>query len=86
MAQTCRARAWRATELIGPRDGEEAVGWLVPPAEPAALAAGIAAALQAGPEQERRAALATRRALRRFTAEAMVEGTLTAYREAAGQR
>lgn len=73
-------------ELIGPRDGEEAVGWLVPPAEPAALAAGIAAALQAGPEQERRAALATRRALRRFTAEAMVEGTLTAYREAAGQR
>ncbi len=70
-------------DLVG-RDesGGEPVAWLVPPRNGPALAEAI---LQAVASPDRCAAMqerARQRALRRFTADCMVEATLAVYREA----
>lgn len=80
------ARPVIAADLGAPRETvEEGVtGWRVPPGDPAALAAAIAAAL-ALPREAREAIGARARAhvLARYTTQAMQEATLAVYRELA---
>ena len=66
-----------ATEAGGP------VAWLCPPREPDPLAEAILAALADSDERCRRGQRARLRALRHFTADAMVEATVAAYRRIA---
>ncbi|MHC4217540.1 MAG: glycosyltransferase [Planctomycetota bacterium] len=67
-------------ELVGPIDGEPAVAFLAPPADPTALADAILEAL--GSPQQRREMVerAEQRAVQRFTAETMVRDTVAVYR------
>jgi glycosyltransferase involved in cell wall biosynthesis len=80
------ARPVIASDLGAPRETvEEGVtGWRVPPGDPAALAAALAAALVLPPEA--RQALGTRaraHVLAHYTTQAMQEATLAVYRELA---
>jgi glycosyltransferase involved in cell wall biosynthesis len=75
-------RAGGIPDLLEARNSEpSAVGWLVPPEDPAALAAAL---LEGLASPEKCCALAQRakdRAWREFTAATMVEQTLSAYQE-----
>lgn len=62
-------------------DGASPCGWLVPAGEPAPLAAAVRSVLDDPEEASRRARRAHARAEARFTADRMVEGTLTVYRK-----
>ena len=62
------------------------VGWLVPPKSPIALADAIIHAIGAPEESAARACAAEARALAHFTADAMVDKTLDAYRFLARRR
>ncbi len=68
-------------DLVGRRDGDGAVAVLVPPKDPPALAAAILAALADRNALRSMVDRAEARALRFFTDEQMVEGTLRVYRE-----
>lgn len=68
------------TVLAPPEVGEAArTGWLVPPNDPAALAAGIAAALALAPAERQALAGRARAHARNFSVEAMQAATLNVY-------
>lgn len=70
-------------ELVRQREGEEGpCAWLVPAADPDAIRDAILEALQNREEREKRSERARERAVREYTAEAMVERTLAEFREA----
>ncbi|HUF03393.1 MAG TPA: glycosyltransferase family 4 protein [Aridibacter sp.] len=70
-------------ELVRQREGEEGpCAWLVPAGDADALRDAILDALRDKEECRKRSERAMERANREFTAEAMVERTLSAYREA----
>jgi glycosyltransferase involved in cell wall biosynthesis len=76
-----------ASDLGAPRETvvPEATGWLVPPGDPAALAAAIDAALAVpGPERAAMGRAARERVLSRFTTAAMQRATLAVYAELLG--
>ncbi|QQS40168.1 MAG: glycosyltransferase family 4 protein [Acidobacteriota bacterium] len=74
-------------ELVRQREGEEGpCAWIVPPADPDSLSDAILEAMENEEERDRRSARALERANREFTAEAMAERTLAAYREALADR
>ncbi len=66
--------------------GDSPLAWLVPPRSPRHLATAIREVLENTPEAVARGQQASQRALERFTADAMVEATLTAYGRIARQR
>lgn len=71
-----------ARETVAP--GE--TGWLIPPGDPDALAAALAAAIDAGPEARARMGAAGRaRVRKRYTAEAMCRATLEVYARVLGR-
>jgi glycosyltransferase involved in cell wall biosynthesis len=72
-------------ELVGPIDGEPAVAFLAPPANPDALADAILDAL--GSPQQCRSMVdrAEQRAIERFTADIMVRDTLAVYWQLLGE-
>jgi len=72
-------------DLVGRRANDadaDAVAWLVPPGDSAALAEAVLDALQSPQQCARHEKNARERAERLFTAAAMVEATLDVYREA----
>jgi glycosyltransferase involved in cell wall biosynthesis len=76
-----------APENVIPAPAADFTGWVVPPADPAALAAGIAAALALSPEN--RAALgarARRHVAARFALSEMQRATLAVYDELLGTK
>jgi glycosyltransferase involved in cell wall biosynthesis len=60
----------------------ERTGWLAPPGDAGALAENIATALDLAPEERRALGARARAHAARFSLEAMVEGTLSVYRQA----
>ena len=64
-------------EIIQPPE----TGWLAPVGDHAALAAAIIEAWQQPQEAQKRAAAGRSRVEQHFSADAMVEGTLTVYRD-----
>ncbi|MCO6511294.1 MAG: glycosyltransferase [Aridibacter famidurans] len=74
-------------ELVRRREGDDGpCAWLVPPADPDSLSEAIVEALADKEERVKRSVRALERANREFTAEAMAERTLEAYREAVADR
>ncbi len=71
-------------EVVGARGSDPAVGWLVPPADPAALSAAILEALDSGEQGRSLATRAEQRARALFTAREMVDRTIDLYRELLG--
>lgn len=70
-------------ELVRQREGEDGpCAWIVPPENPEALRRAIIEALENKEERVKRSERARERANREFTAEAMVERTVAAYRTA----
>jgi len=69
------------TELVGPLRGEAKVAWTVPPSVVQQLSAAILSALDSPELCAIRSAAAQSRARRLFTADCMVESTLSVYRE-----
>ena len=70
-------------EILETSTGDLA-GWLVPPADPASLAAAIVEGLTDRQEAERRATIGEAWARQEFTAERMVERTLALFAKLAG--
>ena len=72
-------------DLVGkPTAGGTPFAWTVPPGDPHSLAAAILEALNNPELRAARVAQARQRILEHFTADQMVENTLTVYREALG--
>lgn len=78
-------RAGGIPDLLGSRSNEPAVAWQIPTKSPEAICDAVDAVLRDPETARHRGALARERALERFTAEQMVERTLTVYARIASQ-
>lgn len=75
------AEAGGIPEILGPRDGQGAIGWLVPPEESGALAETIAEALGSERLRKQYGEAGQQRAHAHFTARQMVDRMLAVYCE-----
>lgn len=81
MEALAQARPVLTTPVSGiPELVDDTVGWLVPPDDPAALAAAFSAAADPDARRNRGAAGPARLAARGFTLDAQVDGVITAWR------